>query len=262
MAPKTRIVRGKVSIESTAGLAADPFPLAKLLVGRRRVPSQARSLRTRTEILDAALALAIEHGPGAVTMQMVAQRAGVAAGTAYQFYDDRDAILYEIYEAWAAEFWSRLMLVTTATWTVANWRELLHSHSTAISRFYYESRTIWPVVRYVESTKIGRTAMKTLLDANLERRMKGAVEALREEALRARHYRERLDRALRSFARHLYARVWKAWLAYATQRRLRHERMIEAARYATNLEQNLRGMKDSIEGPEAFSEKQIGRAHV
>ena len=29
----------------------------------------------------------------------------------------------------------------------------------------------------------------------------------------------------------------------------------EAARYATNLEQNLRGMKDSIEGPKAFSEK-------
>ena len=29
----------------------------------------------------------------------------------------------------------------------------------------------------------------------------------------------------------------------------------EAARYATNLEQNLRGMKDSVEGPKAFSEK-------
>lgn len=29
----------------------------------------------------------------------------------------------------------------------------------------------------------------------------------------------------------------------------------EAARYASNLEQNLRGMKDSIEGPKAFSER-------
>mgnify|MGYP001234488972 FL=1 len=30
---------------------------------------------------------------------------------------------------------------------------------------------------------------------------------------------------------------------------------IEAQRYASNLERNLQGMEDSVEGPKAFSEK-------
>ena len=32
---------------------------------------------------------------------------------------------------------------------------------------------------------------------------------------------------------------------------------IEAQRYAANLEQNLRGMEDSVEGPKAFSERRV-----
>ena len=206
MVSTTRIIRGKMKIVPATGLAPDPFPLAKLLGGRRRVPSQARSLRTRKEILDASIALATEHGPGAVTMQMVAQRAGIAAGTAYQFFEDRDAIFFEIYEAWAAEFWSRLMLVTTTTWTEANWRELLHAHSNAISRFYYESRSLWSVVRYVESTKFGRVVMKALLDANLERRMKVMAPLFRESG----HSAEETRRIVKTLVR-----IARGHLAYA-----------------------------------------------
>jgi len=32
-------------------------------------------------------------------MQLVSQRAGIAAGTAYQFFDDRDAIFADIYRS-------------------------------------------------------------------------------------------------------------------------------------------------------------------
>jgi hypothetical protein len=98
------------------------------------------------------------------------------------------------------------MLVTTTTWTEANWRELLHAHSNAISRFYYESRSLWSVVRYVESTKFGRVVMKALLDANLERRMKVMAPLFRESG----HSAEETRRIVKTLVR-----IARGHLAYA-----------------------------------------------
>jgi AcrR family transcriptional regulator len=42
-------------------------------------------------------------------MQMIASKAKIAAGTAYQFFDDRDAIFAEIYEEWIKVWWPALM---------------------------------------------------------------------------------------------------------------------------------------------------------
>jgi len=211
MSKNTRLVRSKVTVVPAQGIAPDPYPLGEVLGGRRRTPAQARSLRTRAQILDAALALGVEHGPGAVTMQMVAKRAGIAAGTAYQFFDDRDAIFFEIYESWTSEFWSRLLLITTTEWTPENWRTQLHEHVSAISRFYYERRIAWPIVRYVESTKTGRTAMRLLLDANYERRYKAMGRLFRDAGKSAAEAR-RIVRSLVRVARgyHAYSEVTAA----------------------------------------------------
>ena len=75
-------------IAADGGLQPDPFPLINWRTDARHEPKQERSIATRKLILDAARSLANENGISGVTMQLVSQRAGIASGTAYQFFDD------------------------------------------------------------------------------------------------------------------------------------------------------------------------------
>ncbi|MCX5980103.1 MAG: TetR/AcrR family transcriptional regulator, partial [Chloroflexi bacterium] len=184
MKSSTRVTKGKIVVESSAKLAPDAFPLKDWIPGRRRVPTQERSQRTRRQILSAAEALtkgegrqilsAAEaltkgEGVGNITMQMIAAKSKIAAGTAYQFFDDRDAIFAEIYEEWAVSFWTTLNKATATPWTDATWRSELRGLITQMGKFYLASSPRWDIIRYVESTKQGRGAMRTLLDANISR---------------------------------------------------------------------------------------------
>jgi len=169
MVGKTRLAKGKIVSAPEGVLAPVPFPLSTWAGGRRRVPSQARSLRTRALILEAAKDLANSKGVGSVTMQMVAAKAKIAAGTAYQFFDDRDAIFFDLYETWAGAWWSSVMLSTSRPWTTATWADELDAVVETGCKFHLKHKEMWEVIRYVESTKVGREGMKLLFDANVER---------------------------------------------------------------------------------------------
>ncbi|MFM2193721.1 MAG: Bacterial regulatory protein tetR family, partial [Chloroflexota bacterium] len=125
MPAKTRLAKGKIVSAPNDALTTVPFPLTTWAGGRRRSPTQARSLRTRGLILTAAKELANSKGVGSVTMQMVAAKAKIAAGTAYQFFDDRDAIFFDLYETWAGAWWSSVVLSTSRPWTAETWAEEL-----------------------------------------------------------------------------------------------------------------------------------------
>ena len=169
MPAKTRLTKGKIVTAPDGTLPPAPFPLATWAGGRRRSPSQARSLRTRGVILESARGLANTKGVGSVTMQMVAAKAKIAAGTAYQFFDDRDAIFFDLYETWAGAWWSSIMLSTSRSWTAATWADELDAVVETGCKFHLKQKEMWEVIRYVESTKIGREGMKLLFDANVER---------------------------------------------------------------------------------------------
>lgn len=169
MASKSRLTKGKIVSAPEGSLAPVPFPLATWAGGRRRIPSQARSLRTRALILEAAKDLANSKGVGSVTMQMVAAKAKIAAGTAYQFFDDRDAIFFDLYETWAGAWWSSVVLSTSRPWSAANWSDEIDSVVENGCKFHLKQKEMWEVIRYVESTKVGREGMKLLFDANVER---------------------------------------------------------------------------------------------
>jgi len=169
MVSKTRLAKGKIVSTSEGVLPPAPFPLATWAGGRRRIPSQARSLRTRAVILESARELANSKGVGSVTMQMVAAKAKIAAGTAYQFFDDRDSIFFDLYETWAGAWWSSIMLSTSHPWTQATWIDEIDAVVEIGCKFHLKQREMWEVIRYVESTKIGREGMKLLFDANVER---------------------------------------------------------------------------------------------
>jgi AcrR family transcriptional regulator len=169
MPSKTRLTKGKIVSATEGALPPVPFPLATWAGGRRRIPSQARSLRTRGLILEAAKDLANSKGVGSVTMQMVAAKAKIAAGTAYQFFDDRDSIFFDLYETWAGAWWSTVVLSTSRPWSAATWSEEIDAVVESGCKFHLKQKEMWEVIRYVESTKVGREGMKLLFDANVER---------------------------------------------------------------------------------------------
>ncbi|MFN8022755.1 MAG: TetR/AcrR family transcriptional regulator [Acidimicrobiales bacterium] len=82
--------------------------------GRRARPSQARSVATLERILDAARTLLVERGlPGFNTNQL-AERAGINIGTLYHYFEDKNAVLHELFvrdQAVRAAFFERQLAV-------------------------------------------------------------------------------------------------------------------------------------------------------
>lgn len=62
----------------------------------------------REAILDAALALFAERGFYGTAVPLVAERAGVGAGTIYRYFDSKEALVNVLYQRWKTEI-SRLL---------------------------------------------------------------------------------------------------------------------------------------------------------
>lgn len=60
-----------------------------------------RISRTRKAVLDAATELLVEGGPGALTMDAVVARSGVAKSTLYRHWETRDALVAAVFDACA-----------------------------------------------------------------------------------------------------------------------------------------------------------------
>ncbi len=56
-----------------------------------------KNLDKREEVIKAALELIAEHGFHGAPMAMVAERAGVGAGTIYRYFDSKDVLIAEIF---------------------------------------------------------------------------------------------------------------------------------------------------------------------
>ena len=68
-----------------------------------RVPQQARSRRTREAILEAAIHCFEEQGFDETTTALIARRAGIAVGTLYGYFRDKEQILLELLDTTVAE---------------------------------------------------------------------------------------------------------------------------------------------------------------
>jgi len=69
---------------------------------------KAKSDATRGRILEAALQLFRDRGFGATTMREIAERAGVATGAAYYYFDSKDAIVLAFYDQAQQDMTARL----------------------------------------------------------------------------------------------------------------------------------------------------------
>ena len=70
-----------------------PAPEADARERAPRAPQQERGQRRVEQILDAAEQVFVEHGVGAATMQMIAERAGSSMGSLYHFFPNKDAVV-------------------------------------------------------------------------------------------------------------------------------------------------------------------------
>lgn len=88
------VANATVAVASDSAMSA---PLTQTDSQRRRVPSQERSRDTVEAILAAAGALIEEGGISALTTNAVARRAGVAITAVYGYFDDKWAIVHELF---------------------------------------------------------------------------------------------------------------------------------------------------------------------
>jgi len=84
----------------------------KSVLSQRRKPSQERSKATCEAILQAAAHILEDKGETAFTSNRIAERAGVSIGSLYQYFPNKDAILFAL----AAEEESRLPCLAVLRW--------------------------------------------------------------------------------------------------------------------------------------------------
>jgi AcrR family transcriptional regulator len=169
-------------ITADGGLQPDPFPLTNWRTDVRHEPKQERSIATRKLILDSARSLANENGINGVTMQLVSQRAGIASGTAYQFFDDLECIYRDIYEEWYRDWWSIILMHTSELWT-EKWEVQLRGLISGSCNFLLKHADSWPVVRHVDATAEGRKAAPMMLEAQIDRTIRSSTPFLRAAGL-------------------------------------------------------------------------------
>lgn len=151
-----------------------PFPIAERSFNlRRRIPTQKRSQKTRQAILDAALRLAEAQGVENLSMQGIAAEAKLAAGTAYHYFDDLDAICLEIYLERAEIWWSALMEATSIRLDAQHYEQQVRLLVETMALFHHEHyvkrREAFSILRYVDTTKSGGEVMQAVLNANTVR---------------------------------------------------------------------------------------------
>ena len=131
----------------------------------RRAPVQERSRQTVVRILDAAAAIADEHGVDAATTRAIADRAGVSYPSLYRFFADREAILDELLEQHCAELDARCV-EAEKTWRITSVTDLLNNELDLHVHYYrrYPSAArLWMGGRNSPTvTKHVRARMQTL----------------------------------------------------------------------------------------------------
>lgn len=93
-------------------------------------------LDKREEIVRAALELIAEHGFHGAPMAMIAERAGVGAGTIYRYFENKDVLITELYRELEEKLYAVLMKGYA---TEKPFRERFLHLGTALLRYFIEN---------------------------------------------------------------------------------------------------------------------------
>lgn len=80
-------------------------------LGPRKRPRQTRSAETLDVILEATVQVLIAEGPRSLTTTRVARRAGVSVGSVYQYFPNKQALIYAVNERYLDQLADRIEAV-------------------------------------------------------------------------------------------------------------------------------------------------------
>ena len=139
----------------------------------RRVPRQARSRERLARMLDAAEALLVAEGPGALTTTRVAAAAGVSVGSLYQYLPDKEAIVEALAGRYLAEFEGLMdALAEEASAAPERWADPVGRLLDAFAQRYRERpgyRALWFGREMTPGLRAADRENKAALAAGLER---------------------------------------------------------------------------------------------
>jgi len=87
---------------------------------RRKTPSQTRARATRQKVLDAATTILTERGMTSITTRKIATLAGISIGSVYEYFPNKQAIIYDLYQSRL----DKLIAILDSTFTQANMTSL------------------------------------------------------------------------------------------------------------------------------------------
>ncbi len=80
----------------------------RLALKPRREPQQERSRQMRDDILEASIRVLASEGPRRFTTLRVAEVAGISVGSLYQYFPNKDALVYAIHTRMVAALWEEM----------------------------------------------------------------------------------------------------------------------------------------------------------
>lgn len=89
----------------------------------------------RAEIIRASLELIAEHGFHGAPMSMIAERSGVAAGTIYRYFENKDALITDLYRGIEEKLYTAIMADYAPEKPL---RERFHHIVTVLLRYFIE----------------------------------------------------------------------------------------------------------------------------
>jgi AcrR family transcriptional regulator len=115
----------------------------------RKRPQQARSQLMVERILDAAQRQLKEEGAKGLTTTAIAKRAGLSAGSLYQYFPNKEAIVLALFRRWLTAF-RAVIDPQIASPAPANWKALkrqLWANIQAIAQIYWDNADLQPVLQ-------------------------------------------------------------------------------------------------------------------
>ena len=123
------------------------MPKPKLKLKPTRAPSQARSRDTVRRILDAALSVLRRNGVEGFTSNHVAREAGLSVASLYQFFPNKHAIVYRLYQDWLEEVTARLKAEAEAARDERDWRRFAERLAGTLSSEALDAQTEYELLR-------------------------------------------------------------------------------------------------------------------
>ena len=131
----------------------------------KKIPTQARAKAKREAILRGAERVLLDQGPTAVTTTSISQAAGVPVGSVYQYFEDKNDILFNLYDTAYNEVEARVKKELADTPNGKPFKETLENlnrtfwlaargHTTfrALTRWANSHRSLWEVTPGLDSS--------------------------------------------------------------------------------------------------------------